>query len=90
MSSSACRDGDVRIIRPLAFVRERMTREYAKRERSARAAADHLSAAAVADLPVIYENCPACFEAPKERQRMKLLLASQEHIHPNLFNSLLQ
>jgi tRNA 2-thiocytidine biosynthesis protein TtcA len=63
----------LRVIRPLVYVRERFTREYA----------------AIADLPVINENCPACFEAPKERQRAKLLLASQEHIHPQLFSSML-
>ncbi|CAF0976101.1 unnamed protein product [Brachionus calyciflorus] len=40
-------------------------------------------------LPVITENCPACFEAPKERQRMKQLLAQQELISPSLFSSLL-
>lgn len=35
-------------------------------------------------------DCPACFEAPKERQRIKLLLASQEHVHPNLYPNMLQ
>ncbi len=44
----------------------------------------------VRDLPVINENCPACFEEPKERARTKTLLASQEHIHPNLFSNLLK
>jgi hypothetical protein len=39
-------------------------------------------------LPVISENCPACFEAPKERQRVKQLLASQELLVPNLYQSL--
>ncbi len=39
-------------------------------------------------LTVINENCPACFEAPKERQRVKLMLAAQEAVHPNLYNSL--
>ena len=38
---------------------------------------------------MINENCPACFEAPKERQRVKLMLASQEHIHNELFSSML-
>jgi len=66
--------GDIRIIRPLIYVRERLTREYAN----------------VADLPVINENCPACFEAPKERARVKLLLASQEHVHASLFQNMLQ
>lgn len=31
---------------------------------------------------------PACFEAPKERARVKLVLANQEHVHPSLFSSL--
>ncbi|GFU72466.1 tRNA-cytidine(32) 2-sulfurtransferase [Trichonephila clavipes] len=39
-------------------------------------------------LPVIPENCPACFEAPKERHRMKQLLAAQEIQFPNLYLSL--
>jgi tRNA 2-thiocytidine biosynthesis protein TtcA len=41
--------GDVRIIRPLAYARERQTKEFAY----------------AAKLPVINENCPACFEQPK-------------------------
>ena len=65
---------DIKVIRPLIYVRERLTREYA----------------AVADLPVIMETCPACFEAPKERARIKLLLASQEHLHPHLIPNMLQ
>jgi len=64
--------GDLRIIRPLVHVRERLCREYAT----------------VADLPIIDENCPACFEAPKERARVKIVLAEQEHLHPALFSSL--
>lgn len=40
-------------------------------------------------LPIIPENCPGCFEAPKERQRMKQLLAQQEVHFPHLFSSLL-
>jgi len=67
-------DGDLRIIRPLVFVRERLTREYAS----------------LAALPVINENCPACFEEPKERARIKQLLATQEHVLPDLFSSLLK
>jgi len=39
-------------------------------------------------LPVIAENCPACFEAPKERHRIKQLLASQEILFPRIFPSL--
>ena len=36
-------------------------------------------------LPIIAENCPACFESPKERQRMKQLLAQQELLYPRLY-----
>ena len=65
---------DLRIIRPLAYVRERLMKEYAEE----------------AELPVIVENCPACFAAPTERHRTKLLLASQEQLIPDLFSSLLR
>ena len=49
------------MIRPLVFTRERQTRAFA----------------AAAKLPVIQDNCPACFEEPKERYRMKTLIAQQ-------------
>ena len=65
--------GDVRVIRPLVYVRERQTRDFAKR----------------AALPVVQENCPACFAMPMQRQRMKALLAEQERQHPSLFANLL-
>ena len=44
-----CREGDLRVIRPLVFVREKQLRQFAEG----------------VHLPVIAENCPACFEAPK-------------------------
>lgn len=66
------KEGDLRVIRPFSFVRERDTREFAE--------GSHL--------PIIPENCPACFEAPKERHRMKQMLASQEVLHPKLFFSI--
>jgi tRNA 2-thiocytidine biosynthesis protein TtcA len=65
--------GDLRVIRPLIYTRERQTRDFA----------------ASAGLPVISENCPACFSMPMQRQQMKLLLAEQERQHPNLFANLL-
>ena len=65
--------GDLRIIRPLAYVRENQTHDYAK------------SAA----LPVIPDSCPACFTAPTQRAYMKTLLAREEREHPRLFGSLL-
>ncbi|CAD5112532.1 DgyrCDS1743 [Dimorphilus gyrociliatus] len=66
------KEGDLRVIRPLVYVREKELRKFAEQNH----------------LPIISENCPACFELPKERHRMKQLLASQEVIHPRLFNSI--
>merc|ERR1712185_202870 len=40
-------------------------------------------------LPVISENCPACYEEPKERHRVKQVLAQQEQLFPQLFHHLL-
>jgi len=67
-------EGDLRVIRPFAFVREKDTRDFAE----------------VNKLPVIPENCPACFEAPKERHRFKQLLASQELLFPDVYSNLLE
>merc|ERR1712146_665859 len=41
-------------------------------------------------LPIIADNCPACFAAPKERHRIKMMLSQQEFEHPDLFWSLLK
>ncbi len=65
--------GDLRVIRPFVYVRERQTAEFARRAR----------------LPVIADNCPACFRAPTQRQAIKALLAAQERTHKRLFASLL-
>lgn len=35
-------------------------------------------------------DCPACFEQPKERQRIKLMMAKQEYIHPQVYANMLQ
>jgi hypothetical protein len=40
------------------------------------------------NLPVINENCPACFEEPKERARMKKLLSREETLYPNMHNNI--
>lgn len=64
--------GDLRLIRPFIYVRERQTRDFA----------------AANGLPVIFENCPACFSKPQQRYAMKHLLAEQEKLHPRLFASL--
>ena len=66
-------EGDLRVIRPFVYVRERQTAEFAR----------------AAALPVIQENCPACFGMPTQRAHMKALLAEQERANPRLFKSLL-
>ncbi|MDJ0832779.1 MAG: ATP-binding protein [Gammaproteobacteria bacterium] len=66
-------DGDIRIIRPFVYVRERQLREFAGH----------------AALPVIEDNCPACFAKPTQRQHMKQLLAAQEADYPQTFKTLL-
>ena len=37
-------------------------------------------------ISVINENCPACFEEPKERARVKKLLSREETLYPNLYD----
>ncbi|OZB73774.1 MAG: tRNA 2-thiocytidine(32) synthetase TtcA [Halothiobacillus sp. 14-55-98] len=64
--------GDVRIIRPLVRVRERMLADFATQNQ----------------LPVIRDNCPACFAKPTQREHFKQLLASEERHNPQLFRSL--
>lgn len=65
--------GDLRIIRPFVYVRERQTADFARR----------------AGLPVIGDNCPACFRMPTQRQHIKAMLAAKEYEHERLFKSLL-
>ena len=64
--------GDLRVIRPLVFARERQLHDYAR----------------AAELPVIRDNCPACFSMPTQRAHMKTLLASEEESNHQLFRSL--
>lgn len=66
-------DGDLRIIRPFVYVRERQLSDFAYS----------------ANLPVIKDNCPACFARPTQRQRMKEILAAQEQDYPHTFRNLL-
>jgi tRNA 2-thiocytidine biosynthesis protein TtcA len=66
-------EGDLRIIRPLVYVRERLTRDFAHNNQ----------------LPVIPDSCPACFSMPTQRQHMKELLAAEEAQNKLLFKSLL-
>ena len=65
-------DGDIRIIRPMIYVRERQTTEFSKE----------------VSLPVIPDSCPACYAMPTEREHMKQLLAKEETHNTHLFNSL--
>lgn len=65
--------GDLRVIRPLVYVRERQTTAYA-------------SAMA---LPIIGDNCPACFRMPTQRMHMKQLLAAEESCNKLLFKRIL-
>ncbi|XP_055958857.1 uncharacterized protein LOC126829671 isoform X2 [Patella vulgata] len=72
-ASYTVREGDLRVIRPFVYVREKLLRTFAEKSK----------------LPVIAENCPACFEAPKERHRTKQLLASQELLFPQVYSSMM-
>jgi tRNA 2-thiocytidine biosynthesis protein TtcA len=65
--------GDVRIIRPLVYARERQTAAFAEES----------------ILPVVPDSCPACFDMPTQRQHMKELLAREEGENHGLFKSLL-
>ncbi len=65
--------GNVRVIRPLIYVRERQTAEFAEE----------------AQLPVIPDSCPACFTAPTQREHVKTLLANEERLHKDVFQNLL-
>merc|ERR1712060_326274 len=65
-------EGDLKIIRPFVYTREKQLRVFAETRK----------------LPVIAENCPACFESPKERHRLKQVLAQQELLFPRLYWSL--
>ena len=66
-------DGDLRIIRPLVYSREQSIASFAKEQ----------------NLPVITENCPACFSMPTQREHMKQLLKKEEQASSQLFGSLL-
>ncbi|MGB5223911.1 MAG: ATP-binding protein [Arenicellales bacterium] len=65
--------GDLQVIRPFVYVRERQLEKFAQQS----------------ELPVIADNCPACFSRPTQRQHMKLLLAQEEKATPQLFANML-
>eukprot|EP00546_Thalassionema_frauenfeldii_P005942 CAMPEP_0178914740 /NCGR_PEP_ID=MMETSP0786-20121207/11609_1 /TAXON_ID=186022 /ORGANISM="Thalassionema frauenfeldii, Strain CCMP 1798" /LENGTH=465 /DNA_ID=CAMNT_0020587713 /DNA_START=33 /DNA_END=1430 /DNA_ORIENTATION=- len=62
------------VIRPLIFCRERDTTQFAQQP----ALQQHL----------IAENCPACFEEPKERARVKKLLHREESLFPHFYDNI--
>ena len=66
------KEGDVRIIRPMVFMRERQSADFARE----------------AKLPVVADSCPACFAMPTERDHIKQLLATEEMRNKGLFKSL--
>lgn len=61
--------GDLRVIRPLISVRESQTRSFAEQ----------------AGLPIITDNCPACYSKPQQRARIKTLLQEEAKQNPNLY-----
>ena len=65
--------GDLRVIRPLVYVRERQLADFARQAR----------------LPVVPDSCPACFRVPTQRAHMKALLAREETGNRHLFKALL-
>jgi len=66
-------EGDIRVIRPLIYTRESQTAAFAQQ----------------AELPVIMENCPACFSMPTQRQHIKTLLLAEEKHNTGLYSSIL-
>jgi tRNA 2-thiocytidine biosynthesis protein TtcA len=64
---------DLRVIRPLVYVRERQTRAFAHGM----------------GLPVIADNCPSCFRLPTQRLHMKQLLSREEACNKLLFKRIL-
>lgn len=65
-------EGGLNVIRPLVYAREAMLTDYAREGR----------------FPVVNENCPACFEEPKERARVKKLLSKEENFNATMFDSM--
>jgi len=65
--------GDMSVIRPLVYCRESLTADFAKKNLQG---------------IVVNENCPACFEEPKERARIKKLLSKEEALYPNFYDNI--
>lgn len=66
-------DKDLRIIRPMAYVRERQLVDFS----------------ILANLPIIADSCPACFDTPTERVYFKQWLLNEEKRIPSLYKNLL-
>merc|ERR1719230_1169117 len=73
MKANYWAEGNLRVVRPLIYVREEVMRESSESN----------------ELPVIKDNCPACFAEPKERHKAKLLLSGLEFEHRDLFGRIL-
>ena len=87
-------EGDIEVIRPLVYAREALTRDFRYTlTHSLTHSLTHLltylltHSSVQNHLPIINENCPACFENPKERARIKKLLVQEESMYPNLFQN---
>ncbi|KAF7456113.1 PP-loop family protein [Cryptosporidium felis] len=64
---------NVRVIRPMIYCRERDLANFATKLK----------------LPIIAENCPACFSQPKERRHVKQLLSQEESHNPTIYSSIM-
>lgn len=67
-------DGRNVVIRPLAFVWEKETQEYARQKK----------------LPVICCRCPACKDFNMKRKQVKVMLSKLEESHPGIKKSFLR
>ncbi|KAH8741958.1 hypothetical protein FG386_002333 [Cryptosporidium ryanae] len=64
---------NIRVIRPMIYCREKELANFAIKS----------------GLPIIAENCPACFSQPKERRHIKQLLSQEESHNPTIYSSIL-
>lgn len=80
LDSSASRDCEpgttylAKIVRPLVYIREAELAAFATKN----------------NLPIITENCPACFLSPTERLRTKLLIATLEQHSASLVSVMMR
>ncbi|OII70770.1 uncharacterized protein cubi_00915 [Cryptosporidium ubiquitum] len=64
---------NIRVIRPMIYCREKDLANFAMKTQ----------------LPIITENCPACFSQPKERRHVKQLLSQEESHNPTIYSSIM-